>query len=65
MNPVAKYLFALSAMIVAYTAYARVAVPYLEGPPGIVRRQQAPIQYPEVAQILDKSHLPTIVPQDA
>ena len=65
MNPIAKYLFALSAMIVAWTAYAKVAVPFLEGPPNVVRRQQVALNYPDVAEILDKSHLPTIVPADA
>lgn len=65
MNPIAKYLFALSAMIVAWTAYAKFAVPILEGPPAVVRRQQVDAYYPDVAEILDKSHLPTIVPADA
>lgn len=65
MNPIAKYLFALSAMIVAWTAYAKLAVPILEGPPTVVRRQQVEAYYPDVADILDKSHLPTIVPANA
>ena len=65
VNPIAKYLFALSAMIVAWTVYAKVAVPYLEGPPTVVRRQQVSEYYPDVGDILDKSHLSSIIPADA
>ena len=65
MNPIAKYLFALSAMIVAYTAYAKIAVPFLEGPPNLVQRQPSTTQYLDVAETLDKSHLPSMVPPDA
>jgi len=65
MNPIAKYLFALSAMIVAWTAYAKIAVPFLEGPPNVVQRQQSTVDYPDIAETLDKSHLPTMVPADA
>ena len=65
MNPIARYLFALSAMIVVWTAYARIAVPYLEGPPGVVARQQSDVDYPDIADTIDKSHLPSMVPADA
>lgn len=65
MNPIAKYLFALSAMIVAWTVYAKVAVPFLEGPPSVVRRQQVTAYHPDASEALDKSHLPSIVPADA
>ncbi len=65
MNPIARYLFALSAMIVAYTAYAKVAVPFLEGPPSVIRRQQVALQHTDASDILDKSHLPSLVPPDA
>ena len=65
VNPIAKYLFALSAMIVAWTVYAKVAIPYLEGPPTVVRRQQVSEYYPDVGDILDKTHLSSIIPSDA
>ncbi len=52
-------------MIVAYTAYAKVAVPILEGPPTVVRRSQIAGDYPDTTEILDKTHLPSIVPTDA
>ena len=65
MNPIAKYLFALSAVIVAWTAYARIAVPFLEGPPNVVGRQQVDVDYPDIAETLDKSHLPSMVPAGA
>ena len=65
MNPVAKYLFALSAVIVAYCAYVTTAVPFLEGRSEVVRRQPVAVDYPDVASSIDKSHLPSIVPADA
>jgi lipopolysaccharide export system protein LptA len=65
MNPIAKYLFALSAMIVAWTAYAKIAVPFLEGPPSVIARQQSSVEYPDNREPIDKSHLPSMVPTDA
>ena len=65
VNPIAKSLFALSAMIVAWTAYVKMAVPFLEGPPTVVRRQPVDTYHPDVSEALDKSHLATIVPADS
>ena len=65
MNPVAKYLFALSAVIVAYCAYVKTAVPFLEGPARSIQRQSASVDYPDVDSTIDKSHLPSVVPADA
>ncbi len=52
-------------MIVAYTAYAKMAVPFLEGPPNITRRQQVALDDSDNSDVLDKSHLPSLVPNDA
>jgi lipopolysaccharide export system protein LptA len=65
MNPIARYLFALSAMIVAYTAYARMAVPFLEGPQNVIRKQQVALDDSGNSDVLDKSHLPSLVPNNA
>jgi len=65
MHPIARYLFALSAMIVAYTAYARMAVPFLEGPANVIRRQNVALDHSETSDILDKSHLPSLIPANA
>ena len=61
-NPIATYLFALSAMIVVWTVYAKLAVPFLEGPPNVLRRQQVAIDQLDDSNILDKSHLPSLIP---
>ena len=65
MNPIARYLFALSAMIVAYTAYVRVAVPYLEGPSSVSRRKQVAVEPLDNSDTLDKSHLQFLVPPES
>ncbi len=65
MNPLASYLFALSAMIVAYTAYAKLAVPILEGPPVAARVQAAYVPPNASENGLNKSHLPSLLPENA
>ena len=62
INPVAKYLFALAGMICAYTGYARLAVPLLEGPVVRVERTQSTEVVPLASELLDKSHLAALVP---
>ncbi len=62
INPIAKYLFALAGMICAYTAYARLAVPWLEGPTVRVQRVSAASDAPTTSDLLDKSYLANLVP---
>ena len=64
MNPLAKYLFALAGMICAYTAYARFAVPVLEGPVIRIQRRSAPTTPPIANQLLNKDYLNSLVPSD-
>jgi len=41
INPIAQYLICLAMTILAYSIYARYAVPAIEGPPNLVKRRQS------------------------
>ncbi len=54
INPIALYLLSLGATIAAYACYSQYAVPKIEGPPNLIKREvvdQAPREDPTSAMI--------------
>lgn len=63
-NPVVQYVLSLGAVIAAYSLYAIVAVPLLEGPPNRIKVARSTTSIDAQPRQRDKSWLMPFVPKD-
>lgn len=63
-NPVVQYVLSLTAVIAAYSLYAVVAVPLLEGPPNRIKVARSTASIDAQPRQRDKSWLMPFVPED-